>query len=163
MIAALRAHDQSGPATMLKDLIMNHLGLDDIEKIIDWTYNIQREPRHFASLVPLVKEAEKEGDPVAMQIMIEAGTQLGMVTQSVIKRLKMEGGFPVACSGGVFKQPNRYNVAFKEKVRKIAPKCEFIEPLFSPTVGSAFTALQLLGVNIGDELLTNTKESLVVR
>ena len=111
----------------------------------------------------LVKEAEKEGDTVAIHIMIDAGIKLGMVTQSVIKRLKMEGRFPVACSGGVFKQPNRYNVAFKEKVRKVAPNCEFIEPLFSPTVGSAFTALQFLGVNIGDELLTNTKESLVIR
>ena len=160
MIAALRAHDQSGPDTILKELILNELGLADVEEIIDWTYDSQREPRHFASLVPLVKEAEKSGDKVAAQIMMDAGAQLGMVTQAVIKRLNLKGGFPVACCGGVFKQPNRYNVSFEETVRKIAPRCDFIEPLFSPTVGSAFIALQTLGIDISDELLANTKTSL---
>ena len=160
VITALRAHDQSGLDTMLKEMILGRLGLDDVEKVIDWTYDPQREPRHFASLVPLVKEAEKQGDKVAAQIMMDAGSQLGMVTQAVIKRLRLMGDFPVACSGGVFKQPNRYNLAFEEAVRKVAPRCNFIKPLFSPTVGSAFLALQKLGVEISDELLSNARTSL---
>jgi len=160
VIAALRAHDQSGPNTVLREMLLAHLGLDKYDEIIDWTYNHQREPRHFASLVPLVKEAEIQGDLVAAQIMMDAGTQLATVTQAVINRLKLAGDFPVACSGGVFKQPNRYNVAFEETVREIAPSCDFIEPFFSPTIGSAFLALQSLGVDIGDELLSNARMSL---
>jgi len=160
VIAALRAFDQSGPDTVLKEMVLNHLGLDAVEKVIDWTYDPQREPRHFASLVPLVKKAEKQGDKVAAKIMMDAGAQLGMVTQAVIKRLGLMGDFPVACSGGVFKQPNRYNLTFEEAVRKVAPRCNFIKPLFSPTVGSAFLALQKIGVEISDGLLSNTKTSL---
>jgi N-acetylglucosamine kinase-like BadF-type ATPase len=161
MIAALRAYDGSGPETILKELVLEHLGINDIEKVIDWTYDPRREPRHFASLVPLVKEAEKKNDEVATQIMINAGIQLAQVTQAVIKRLNLTEDFPIACSGGVFKQPNRYNLAFEETVRKIAPSCEFIEPLFSPTIGSAFLALQSIGVEISENLLANTRTSKV--
>lgn len=160
VIAALRAHDQSGPDTVLREMVLAHLGLDQYDEIIDWTYAHQREPRHFASLVPIVKEAESKGDMIAAQIMVDAGTQLGTVTQAVIKRLKLVGDFPVACSGGVFKQPNRYNVAFEETVRDTAPECDFIEPLFSPTIGSALLGLQSLGVDIDDKLLANVGKSL---
>ena len=162
VIAALRAHDQSGPDTILREMIMAHLGLEKYDEVINWTYHRQREPRHFASIVPLVKMAERKGDMVAAQIMVDAGTQLGTVTQAVIKRLNLDGDFPVACSGGVFKQPNRYNVAFEETVREIAPRCDFIEPLFSPTIGSAFLAIHSLGVDISDELLDYAKKSLEI-
>jgi len=159
IIAALKEHDQSGPPTILKEMIMGHLGLSDMEEIIDWAYDPKREPSHFASIVPIVKEAETRGDSVASYIMENAGNQLGLVAQAVIKRLQLGGGFPVACSGGVFKQPNRYNSAFEETVRKVAQMCVFIEPMFTPTVGSALLALKSLDVEISDGLQVNVEKS----
>jgi N-acetylglucosamine kinase-like BadF-type ATPase len=158
--AALKDHDLSGPPTILKEMILSHLGLSDLEEVIDWAYDPEREPSHFASLVPIVKTAEKKGDKVASLIMEDAGAQLGLVTQAVIKRLKLVGVFPLACCGGVFKQPNRYNVAFEETVRKVAPDCVFIEPLFSPTVGSALLGFKSLGVEINEDLLAKVEKSL---
>lgn len=160
LIAALRAYDRSGPETILTDMILNYLGLSQAEDVIDWTYDPMREPRHFAALVPLVKEAENKGDLVATRIMSEAGAQLGSVAQAVIRRLRLTGDFPVACCGGVFKQPNRYNEFFEETVRDAAPDCVFIEPLFTPTVGSALLALQKIGVTISEDLLDNVEKSL---
>ena len=159
--AALKGHDGSGSPTLLKDMILRHLGLGDIEEIIDWTYDPKREPRHFAYMVPLVKEAENRGDSVASSIMEDAGTQLGLVTQAVIRRLCMED-FPVACSGGVFRQPNGYNRAFERTVREVAERCIFVEPMFTPTVGSALLALRSLGVEISDGLLVKVEKSMVV-
>jgi N-acetylglucosamine kinase-like BadF-type ATPase len=155
--AALRYYDQSGPKTMLKEMILGHLGLDNAEEIVDWAYDPGREPMHFAQLVPLVKEAEIKGDRVALEIMEDAGTQLGRVTQAVIRRLRLKGEFPLACIGGVFKQPNRYNSAFEETVRKVATCCLFIEPLFNPSVGSALLALKSQGVEINEDLLSNVR------
>ena len=91
--------------------------------------------------------------------MENAGTQLGLVAQAVIKRLQLVGGFPVVCSGGVFKQPNRYNRVFEETVRKVAQICVFIEPMFTPTVGSALLALKSLDVEISDGLRVNVEKS----
>ena len=159
--AALKDHDGSGSPTLLKEMILGHLGLGDVEEIIDWAYDPGREPRHFAYLVPLVKEAENRGDSVAASIMEDAGTQLGHVTQAVIRRLGMEE-FPVVCSGGVFKQPNGYNRAFERTVREVAERCVFMEPMFTPTVGSALLAMRSLGVEISDDLLVNVEKSIVV-
>ena len=159
IIAALKDHDQSGPPTILKEMISGHLGLSNMEEIIDWAYDPKREASHFASIVPLVKEAENRGDSVASYIMENAGTQLGLVAQAVIKRLQLAGGFPLACSGGVFKQPNIYNRAFEETVRKVAQICVFIEPMFTPTVGSALLALKSLDVEISDGLQVNVEKS----
>lgn len=160
LIAALNDYDQSGSRTALKDIIKRHLAIDDLEDVIDWVYHPEREPRDFASIVPLAKKAEQMGDEVATSIMEDAGAQLGLVTQAVIRRLNFRGVFPVACCGGVFKQPNRYNVVFGETVRRVAPLCVFIEPLFSPTVGSALLGLRSLGVEIDEDLLGNVEESL---
>ncbi|MCW4012915.1 MAG: hypothetical protein NWF07_07975 [Candidatus Bathyarchaeota archaeon] len=160
VIAALRAYDGSGPSTVLLEWILDKLGLSDANDIIDWTYAKDRQPRHFAEFVPFVKKAEREGDRVAADIMYDAGTELGRVTQAVIKRLNLRGGFPVACCGGVFLQPNRYNVAFEKTVRQVAGKCDFIEPLFSPTVGSGLLALESVGVVVGDDVLAGVDESL---
>lgn len=160
VIAALRAFDESGPSTVLLEWILNKLGLSDADDIIDWTYSKYRQPRHFAAFVPLVKKAELEGDRVAAEIMFDAGSELGRVTTAVIKRLNLRGGFPVACCGGVFLQPNRYNIAFEKTVRQVAGGCDFIEPLFSPTVGSGFLALESVGVVVDDALLTRVDESM---
>ncbi|TFH16220.1 hypothetical protein E4H04_06980 [Candidatus Bathyarchaeota archaeon] len=162
LMAALRDHDQSGSPTLLKGMIMSYLGFGDVEEFIDWAYDSKREPRHFAILVPLVKDAELRGDKVASRIMADAGAQLGLVARAVIRRLRMVDDFPVACSGGVFKQPNGYNAAFEETVRMVAPECVFIEPLFNPTVGSALLALRSQGVVISDDLLSKVKTSLGV-
>lgn len=160
VIAALRAFDESGPSTVLLEWILNKLGLSDADDIIDWTYSKDRQPRHFAEFVPLVKKAELEGDRVAAEIMFDAGSELGRVTTAVIKRLNLRGGFPVACCGGVFLQPNRYNIAFEKTVRQVAGGCDFIEPLFSSTVGSGLLALESIGVVVDDALLTRVYESM---
>lgn len=160
VIAALRAYDGSGPSTILLEWIIDKLELSDVNDVIDWTYSKDRQPMHFAEFVPLVKKAELEGDRVAAEIMFDAGSELGRVTQAVIKRLNLRGGFPVACCGGVFLQPNRYNIAFEQTVRQVAGGCDFIEPLFSPTVGSGLLALESVGVVVDEALLTKVDESL---
>lgn len=159
VLAALSYYDMSGPATVLKEQILAKLGLEAIEDIIDWTYASGRQPRHFAELVPVVKNAERNGDRVAADIMFDAGADLGRITQAVIKRLQLRGDFPVACCGGVFLQPNRYNVAFEKTVRQVASDCVFIEPMFSPTVGSGLLALERVGVDLGDDLLGAVEKS----
>jgi N-acetylglucosamine kinase-like BadF-type ATPase len=157
--AVLRYYDDSEGFTSLKEMILNKLELTNVEEIVDWAYDPNREPRHFASLVPIVKEAEKQGDLIATQIMRESGAELGIITQTVIKKLKMSGKFPVACCGGVFKQPNGYNVSFEDTVKKVAPRCVFIEPLFSPTIGSALLALKSQNIEVNELLLSRVNES----
>jgi N-acetylglucosamine kinase-like BadF-type ATPase len=158
--AALKAHDLRGPKTTLTNKIIEKLNINEIEDIIDWVYAPDRQPKDIADLVPLVVESYRDGDTVASLILSEAGVELGMVTNSVIRKLNMKGGFKVACIGGVFMNGGAYNIAFEEVVRREAPHCELVSPRFSPTVGSALIALKKLGVSLDNEFLCRLEENL---
>jgi N-acetylglucosamine kinase-like BadF-type ATPase len=159
IMAALRAHDGRGPETVLKQKIVSHLGLRNIEDIIDWVYEPGREPRDIAYLVPLVREAEAEGDEAAALVMAEAGAELGFVANAVIRRLGMSGEFLVSLNGGVFKQPSGYIIAFEEVVRREAPECALIKPRMPPLLGSGLIALRSLGVTVDEALLMRVEKS----
>lgn len=159
IMAALRAHDGRGPKTILEQKIVSHLGLGRLEDIIDWVYEPSREPRDIAYLVPLVREAEAEGDEAAALVMAEAGVELGFLANAVIRWLGMSGEFPVSLNGGVFKQPSGYIIAFEEVVRREAPLCALIKPRMPPLLGSGLLALRSLGVTVDEALLRRVEES----
>ena len=159
IMAALRAHDGRAPETTLKQMIVGHLGLDGVEGIVDWVYEPGREPRDIAYLVPLVREAEAAGDDAAALVMAEAGAELGLLANAVVRRLGLSGGFPVSLNGGVFKQASGYIMAFEETVRREAPGCALIEPRMPPLLGSGLLALKSLGVTIDEALLRRVEES----
>ena len=159
IMAALRAHDGRAPETLLKEKIVNHLGLDGLDGIIDWVYKPGREPRDIAYLVPLVREAEAMGDETAALVMAEAGVELGLVANAVIRRLGLEGEFPLSLNGGVFKQPSGYIMAFEETVRREAPECALIKPRMPPLLGSGLLALKAVGVTVDEALLQKVEKS----
>ena len=109
--------------------------------------------------MPLVREAEAEGDEAARQVMARAGTELGLVVGAVIKRLELRGKFPLSLNGGVFKQPSVYITAFEETVRREAPDCILIQPRMPPVLGSALLALRATGVRVDDGLLSKVENS----
>ena len=159
ILATLRAQDGRCPETVLKQKIVSHLGLGRLEDIIDWVYEPGREPRDIAYLVPLVREAEAEGDEAAALVMAEAGAELGFVANAVIRRLGLSGEFPVSLNGGVFKQPSGYIIAFEEVVRREASECALIKPRMPPLLGSGLLALKSLGVTIDEALLQRVEKS----
>ena len=159
VMAALRAHDGRGPATSLKEKILGHLGLGSLEEIVDWVYSPGREPRDVAYLVPLVREAEAEGDEAARLVMAGAGAELGLVAGAVIRRLGLTGEFPVSLNGGVFKQPSVYIMAFEETIRREAPDCALIRPRMPPVLGAALLALRAAGAELDEGLLARVEES----
>jgi len=159
IMAAIRAVDGRGLETSLTMKILSYLSLDSIDDIIDWVYSPGREPREIANLVPLVREAEMEGDKAAWQVMSGAGAELGHLANAVIKRIGLMGDFSLCSSGGVFKQPSVYIKVFEETVRKEAPGCIFIKPRMPPVMGSALLALRAAGVKVDEEFLSKVETS----
>jgi len=159
IMAALMAHDGRGPETSLARKILGSLGLGSMEEIVDWVYSPGREPRDVAYLVPLVREAESEGDEAARLVMAAAGAELGLVAGAVIRRLGLRGEFPVSLNGGVFKQPSVYIMAFEEAVRREAPDCALIRPRMPPVLGSALLALRAAGARVDEGLLYTMEKS----
>ncbi|MGC2196434.1 MAG: BadF/BadG/BcrA/BcrD ATPase family protein [Terriglobales bacterium] len=87
----------------------------------------------FSSLFPAVLAAAVAGDPLARQLLLQAGTELAGLAGSVIRRLfGGTGSVPVAMAGGVFRQSEVVRQVFYNKVT-----AEFPQATVIPTVVDA--------------------------
>jgi len=150
LIAACRAYDGRGQKTALVNELMEHLTLEHFTDIVKRIYDKETSPQKIASLAPLVSRLAKAGDKVATEILRDAGEELALAANAVIKALDMaEEEFQVATSGSVFKAGELLLKPFAESVRSIAPRAKIIPPRFEPVMGAVFLALQKAGVAIG--------------
>lgn len=103
--AARRGKDGRGPKTIIEDLVVRHLGLSEIEDIVDFMIpDGQKVPfaAIVSSLAPLVFEAASMGDEVARHILIEMGKELGLCVRLVAEKLfSPEDAFPLVFGGSV--------------------------------------------------------------
>ena len=78
--SARRAVDGRGRATLLLPMILEELGIEDIEDVADMFISEFGSLGDPAALAPLIFEAANEGDRVAREILEHAGDELGIVT-----------------------------------------------------------------------------------
>ncbi len=159
LTAALRAYDGRISNTSLTKKVRSALGLGDLSELIDHTYMSGMEIMDIADLSTLVGEAASEGDGEAIKILEEAGRELGIAALSVIRRLRLSGGFTIALTGGVFTLGETLRASFEEVVRRRASECCIIQPRFEPAVGAVLLALQELGVAVDEGLLDRVEAS----
>ena len=143
--AVLRAHDGRGPATALRELVLDHWGLDRPESLIGLVYAPEFPRRRIATLLPLVEQAAGAGDAVARNLLLAAGRELGLAGTAVIHGLHMEGeSFEVVLAGGAFKTKLHLRDALAETIRAAAPGATLIAPRHEPAMGAALLALESL-------------------
>jgi N-acetylglucosamine kinase-like BadF-type ATPase len=142
--AIISSFDGRSPRTVLAEKICRRLGIATPSDLPGVIYNSDSETVEIAGLAELVDEAALEGDAVAIQILGEAGAQLGKLAVSVIRKLRLESTeFRVACVGSVFKSGECVLGPLREHLLAVAPRAEIGPPLFSPAVGAAQLAKQL--------------------
>lgn len=102
LASSLRAGDESQtehPTTL--DGLMKSWKIETREKLV-MAANATPPP-DFAALFPSVLALADSGDPIARDVLTQAGTQLANLAGIVIRRLFSDSGsVPVAMSGGVF-------------------------------------------------------------
>lgn len=119
--------------------------------------------RHeVASLCPVVVRVARQGDWKALEILEEAGRELGRLGVAVIKRLGMEKDeFAVVPFGGVFKAGELVLRSFKKTIYAVAPKARVVRSRFEPEVGAVLLALNDIGVIIDDQIIDAIERSSV--
>jgi glucosamine kinase len=135
--AVISSFDGRSPRTVLSERILNKLRISSAADLPGVIYNSDSESVEIASLAELVACAAHDGDDVARAILAQAGSELGELAISVIKRLGLESKpFRVACVGSVFKSGELVVSPLREAVLRFAPNAEIGPPLFSPTIGA---------------------------
>jgi N-acetylglucosamine kinase-like BadF-type ATPase len=91
----------------------------------------------------LVVETALEGDKIAIEILKQAGFELGLAAVAVIKKLDLaKRKIPIGCVGSVFRAGELLTEPMLKTIRTIAPKAFLTEPKMLPSEAAALMALR---------------------
>lgn len=104
--SVLHAIDGSGPETSLHDDLLAALGLADWNEIIQAIYGGGLSRDRIADACPVLFIAARMHDEVALGVIQNGLSELGKQIATVARRLNLPSPVTVACSGGVFEEPD---------------------------------------------------------
>lgn len=141
--AVAKASDGRGKATNLSERASEYFRASGPENLIVAIYSPQVDNTRIAGFARLVVESAIEGDKIAIDILQDAGRELGIAAVAVITKLKLQDGkVPVGCVGSIFNAGSILTQPMLETVRKAAPKAYLTEPLMPPAHAAALMALR---------------------
>jgi N-acetylglucosamine kinase-like BadF-type ATPase len=137
--AIAHASDGRGPKTSLMAAACAYFHVTTPEDLSTAIYAPTMTNERLAGFGKQVIEAAKAKDPVAREIMAEAGRELGLAVEAVIRNLKLEPErFQVAYVGGVFAAGGDLVLGpMSERILQIAPLAFVAPPRMSPSLAAA--------------------------
>ena len=140
--AVLRAEEGRGPETILRDAELAVLGAENAQELADCLR--PERAAELASLVPLVTRAARRGDPVAGEILENAGTALAELALTVLRELDLaESNVGVFASGGVFSESPEVLNRVRKVFSRAAPRAGVERLEVSPAEGALRLGLRL--------------------
>lgn len=141
--AVAKASDGRGIATILSDRASEYFRASGPENLIVAIYSPQVDNTRIAGFARLVVETAQAGDAVAMNILEEAGSELGLAACAVIEKLKLtRKKIPIGCVGSVFNAGELLTRPMIDVVHTVAPLAYLTEPLMPPAHAAALMALR---------------------
>ena len=137
--AVAYASDGRGPDTALTDLACAYFHVTSADDLTTAIYAPSITNERLAGFGRDVVDAAKANDEVALRIVADGGTELGMSAVAVIRRLQMERDrFQIAHVGRVFESAGDLMLdTLRAEVRKVAPRAYFEPPHFAPAEAAA--------------------------
>jgi N-acetylglucosamine kinase-like BadF-type ATPase len=137
--AIAHASDGRGPKTSLMAAACAYFHVTTPDDLSTAIYSPTMTNERLAGFSKQVIEAAKSKDPVAREIIAEAGSELGLAVAAVIRNLKLEPErFQVAYVGGVFAAGGDLVLgAMSERILQIAPLAYVAPPRMSPSLAAA--------------------------
>ena len=140
--AVARARDQSGPITLLAEMIPAVLHCPDWNEL---TARIMKNPDEiFPPLFSVVAQAGDREDSAAKEILFASAIGLGNLALMVVRRLGMKDQeFPLVKCGGVFGHSLMLDTLLDSVVVSGALRAKVSRLMISPAVGAARIAARL--------------------
>lgn len=138
-----KSSDGRGKTTKLADYAVDYFRAGRLEDLSVAIYAPQVDNARIAGFAKFVSQAATEGDEVAIEVLNEAGKELGLAATAVVQKLKMQRRkFPIGKVGSVFNSGELVTKPLMEKVNEVAPKAFMSETQKSPAYAAALMALQ---------------------
>lgn len=132
--AVMRAEDQ-GQRPALLDKLMEAWQVETREQMI--MVANATPAADFARLLRVIISAAESGDPIAHEVLTQAGGELARLGKTVIARIFREGDeVPVAMAGGVFRNATLVRQVFYNDLRLTYPRIVASETVVDPVKGA---------------------------
>ena len=146
------------PKTALADAIIAHVGAKDLEDLMrgytTYEYHVGAEAAR------LVFRVAAEGDQTARDLVRWAGTELGEMTNAVIRQLEFETlAFDVVMTGSMFEGGSMLIEPMRETVQKLAPKARLVRLNVPPVVGAVMLGMEADGFRITPAIRATLRET----
>jgi N-acetylglucosamine kinase-like BadF-type ATPase len=136
--------DDRKQKTLITSLVLKNFRARSKESLLGKIYT-DNFLEAIVSVSVLVGEAGEKRDKVALEILREAASELALSSGAAIKKLNFQKEkFPLVLVGNVFNS-NIILEEVKKRIKKIAPKVEFLLPKTEPVVGAVKLAVDILG------------------
>jgi N-acetylglucosamine kinase-like BadF-type ATPase len=139
LAAVVRACDGRIAPTLITDLVFERLQIRSVQDLVQFVHDRNTNKKDIAALAPLLSLACSQGDPEAKRIVDKNARALVELVMPVMKRLHLEQG-ELAAAGGVLLHNEYVYGAFREELKRRAPKLRCIRPKRSASAGAAMLA-----------------------
>ena len=141
--AVAKASDGRGIPTVLSKRASEYFRASGPENLIVAIYSPQVDNSRIAGFAKFVVETAQSGDAVAMDILSQAGFELGIAAVAVIEKLGLKKKkVPIGCVGSVFNAGKLLTKPMTAVIQTVAPHAFLTEPLMPPAHAAALMALR---------------------
>jgi N-acetylglucosamine kinase-like BadF-type ATPase len=157
MKAAVRAADGRSKETALRQLVIDRLKLATMDDIMHRLHVMGMSRSEIASLCPLLIDAAREGDQVALAVVEEGMAHIAECVETVAKRLGFDStgdaSFPPAAAcelalvGGLFNAGDVVIEPLRKAIHRRLPNCSVILAELQPVLGACLLALNCLDIS----------------
>jgi N-acetylglucosamine kinase-like BadF-type ATPase len=135
-----------GGPTALSNAFIQLAGAKDLDDLLEGlsqgSYNL------WSEAAPVVFRIANEGDQVARDAIAWVANELAESALAIIRKLKMENEiFEVVMIGSMFNGGGVFITPFQNRIRKGAPKAEFVKLTVPPVVGGVLLGMKIAGKN----------------
>lgn len=143
--AALKAYDGVGRSTTLQERFQEHLGLSNLEEVVNLIYQQGWSVKDIAALAPIIAQEAVSGDKVSLGIIEDAVTELVQATQVVIDTLFSPSEIvEVVTTGSVWFNVGLMREKFAASLIQQKPLVKVVFPRHEPAYGAGLFALDAL-------------------
>lgn len=154
-----------GPPTRLTQAFVELFEARGVEDLLEGL-TLGRYHLHAAA-APTVFQVAAEGDPVARDLILWAGRELGSMANGVIRQLGLETlSFDVVMAGSFFNGSPLLAEAMRETIHPVAPSARLVRLNAPPVVGGVLLGVERAGKDplpLRRALIQSTQEMLRVR
>lgn len=135
LAAVVEAADGIGPETILSEMVLEKLGIEQPRDILTEITSHGDVQRDVAALAPVVSAAADLKDPVACSIVEAAVTEAVKLVAAVVKSMAFSQAYPLALAGGVACHSELFRTELTSRLKLLNPPPASVRVVTEPVMG----------------------------